>query len=298
MKHTSMSSLLIEHEFYTNPEAVKKLKDNSFRQKCAEHIAKGLCNYYGIEYKESQANNKIDNKTNNDTIYKVQVGAYKDKDNAEDILNKLKEAGFEGFINKIDIEKKDDKKETEPTEKPIEKPIIKEVKVLEYKGLVKNGSRGDNVKELQQTLNKLGYNCGKADGIAGNNTITQIKQLQRNNGLASDGMAGQATYDKINELLGEKVINKPSSNKSAQSTKNHYEIHPDRQTTIVKIPRNQIKDIDIILANTKSNRETVGSMQKRTGYDFLINGGLFWCENKTGKSHSLNLLIDEGMFLY
>jgi len=106
LKHTSMSSLLIEHEFYTNPEAVKKLKDDNFRQKCAEHIAKGLCNYYGIKYKELQANNKIDSKTNNDTIYKVQVGAYKDKDNAEDMLNKLKEAGFEGFINKIDIEKR------------------------------------------------------------------------------------------------------------------------------------------------------------------------------------------------
>lgn len=296
LKHTSMSSLLIEHEFYTNPEAVKKLKDNNFRQKCAEHIAKGLCDYYGIKYKEPQNNNKTDNKINDDTIYKVQVGAYKDKNNAEDILNKLKEAGFEGFINKTDIENKNDKKETEPTEKPIDKPIVKgdDNLKLEYKGLVKKGSRGNNVKELQEILNKLGYNCGNADGIAGNNTITQIKNLQKDCGLVSDGMAGQATYNKINELLSGKVVSKPANQPKTSESKQCEILHPDRQTTIVKIPRNQIKDIDIILANTKSNRETVGSMQKRTGYDFLINGGLFWYESKTGKSHSLNLLIDEG----
>ena len=218
-----MSSLLIEHEFYTNPEAVKKLKDDNFRQKCAEHIAKGLCNYYGIEYKESHNNNKDkENNTKNDTdeLYRVQVGAFSDKKNAEKLLDKLDKIGFKGFIYKAEIEKKEDKKE-EVKEDKVETPIVKgdDNLKLEYKGLVKKGSRGDNVKELQEALNKLGYNVGKADGIAGNKTITQIKQLQKDNGLVVDGMAGQATYNKINELLSGKVVNKPSSNKSAQSTK-------------------------------------------------------------------------------
>lgn len=160
--------------------------------------------------------------------------------------------------------------------------------MLVYKGLIKNGSRGQSVKELQQALNKLGYNCGVADGIAGNKTITAIKNFQRNHGLSVDGIAGQATYNKINQLLGGKT-EQPKSN-----TNKKYEIlYPNKQTTIVKIPRSQIKNIDVILANAKSNRETVGNMQKRTGVDFIINGGLFWSDKKTGKSHSLNLLIDE-----
>lgn len=226
LKHTSMSSLLIEHEFYTNPEAVKKLKDDNFRQKCAEHIAKGLCNYYGIEYKEPHNNNKDkENNTKNDTdeLYRVQVGAFSDKKNAEKLLDKLDKIGFKGFIDKAEIEKKEDKKE-EVKENKVETPIVKgdDNLKLEYKGLVKKGSRGNNVKELQEILNKLGYNCGNADGIAGNNTITQIKNLQKDCGLVSDGMAGQATYNKINELLSGRVDNKVVDKPKTSGKKSKY----------------------------------------------------------------------------
>lgn len=45
LKYTDMPAILVEHEFYTNKEAVAKLKDSNFRDLCAEHIAKGLLNY-------------------------------------------------------------------------------------------------------------------------------------------------------------------------------------------------------------------------------------------------------------
>lgn len=45
LANTRMSAILIEHEFYTNIDAVKKLKDNEFRNKCAGHIKIGLLNY-------------------------------------------------------------------------------------------------------------------------------------------------------------------------------------------------------------------------------------------------------------
>lgn len=45
LKNTIMPAILIEHEFYTNLEAVKKLKDDSFRRLCAEHIKEGLLKY-------------------------------------------------------------------------------------------------------------------------------------------------------------------------------------------------------------------------------------------------------------
>lgn len=57
-KYTNMSSILIEYEFFTNPEAVKKLKDDSFRQKCADSSAKGLLNYCGIQIEEPCNKNK------------------------------------------------------------------------------------------------------------------------------------------------------------------------------------------------------------------------------------------------
>ncbi|MBR2876672.1 MAG: N-acetylmuramoyl-L-alanine amidase [Clostridia bacterium] len=57
-----------------------------------ELIAKGICDYYGVKFSE-----KIESVVN-ETMYIVQVGAYKNKSNAEKQLKKLKEAGFSGFI--------------------------------------------------------------------------------------------------------------------------------------------------------------------------------------------------------
>jgi len=50
LKNTKMPAVLVEHEFYTNLEAVKKLKDDNFRQQCAEHIKEGLLNYLYQKY--------------------------------------------------------------------------------------------------------------------------------------------------------------------------------------------------------------------------------------------------------
>lgn len=56
-----------------------------------EAIAKGLCDYYNIEIKETE---KPKDETISNNIYRVQVGAYKVKANAENQLKKLKAAGF------------------------------------------------------------------------------------------------------------------------------------------------------------------------------------------------------------
>lgn len=60
------------------------------------------------------------------------------------------------------------------------------------------GSSGAGVKELQQTLNRLGYNVGTADGIFGNNTKNAVLQYQRDNGLTADGIVGANTWGALN----------------------------------------------------------------------------------------------------
>lgn len=67
---------------------------------------------------------------------------------------------------------------------------------------VKRGSKGEDVKELQAKLKKLGYkgSDGKAltaDGIFGANTEYALKNFQKDNGLTSDGIAGAKTWAKI-----------------------------------------------------------------------------------------------------
>ncbi len=56
-----------------------------------------------------------------------------------------------------------------------------------------NGSRGEEVRELQQALIDLGYLKGKADGVFGNNTENAVRSFQKANKLSVDGLAGKTT---------------------------------------------------------------------------------------------------------
>ena len=58
---------------------------------------------------------------------------------------------------------------------------------------LKNGSRGEAVRALQESLNKLGFNCGNADGIFGPKTEAGVRAFQAAKGLDADGIAGEAT---------------------------------------------------------------------------------------------------------
>ena len=40
-------------------------------------------------------------------------------------------------------------------------------------------------------MNKLGYKCGKADGIMGKNTKKALKRYQKDHGLKVDGVIGK-----------------------------------------------------------------------------------------------------------
>ena len=65
-----------------------------------EAIAKGLCKYLGAAYVPAarQEAPKPTEPAQGDTLYRVQVGAFAVRANAEKMLNRLKKAGFSGFI--------------------------------------------------------------------------------------------------------------------------------------------------------------------------------------------------------
>lgn len=64
-------------------------------------------------------------------------------------------------------------------------------------GTLQYGSSGAGVKDLQQTLNRLGYNVGAADGIFGNNTKNAVLQYQKDKGLTADGIVGANTWNAL-----------------------------------------------------------------------------------------------------
>ena len=65
---------------------------------------------------------------------------------------------------------------------------------------LKKGSRGEEVKELQQQMIDLGVLEGSADGIYGKKTEAAVKKLQQYWGKKQNGRANQAFLDDLNDL--------------------------------------------------------------------------------------------------
>lgn len=63
--------------------------------------------------------------------------------------------------------------------------------------LLRYGSRGESVRQVQSRLNRLGYWCGTADGIFGVNTRSAVRRFQSAKGLSVDGIVGPKTYSAL-----------------------------------------------------------------------------------------------------
>lgn len=59
--------------------------------------------------------------------------------------------------------------------------------------LSKLGSRGEEVRRIQQKLKSWGYYTGSIDGIYGTQTQSAVRKFQSANGLTVDGIAGPQT---------------------------------------------------------------------------------------------------------
>lgn len=68
--------------------------------------------------------------------------------------------------------------------------------------LLKEGSTGADVTKLQQSLKSLNYYTGTVDGVFGAKTKEAVMRFQREQGLTVDGVVGQNTWRKINQMLG------------------------------------------------------------------------------------------------
>ena len=59
---------------------------------------------------------------------------------------------------------------------------------------------GNDVRQLQQALGSLGFDCGVPDGIFGAHTEAAVRKFQMNMGLYADGIVGAATYAALQNL--------------------------------------------------------------------------------------------------
>lgn len=101
------------------------------------------------------------------------------------------------------------------TETPTEAPVIKdEQKPVDNAGtattgknggktvmielsVLKNQSKGNQVKTAQRLLKAFGYDCGTIDGIFGQKTKAATIAFQKKHGLVADGIIGQKTWNAL-----------------------------------------------------------------------------------------------------
>ncbi len=60
--------------------------------------------------------------------------------------------------------------------------------------VLRQGSKGSEVKEVQRRLKQWGYYNGSVDGVFGAGTRAAVVAFQKKNGLTADGVVGKATY--------------------------------------------------------------------------------------------------------
>lgn len=87
IRETSAPAVIVECAFVDNAKDLKILASESDRQKVGQAIAKGILKTLGVEIQGER-------------LYRVQVGAYLLRSNAEDMQKKIKAVGFDAFIVK------------------------------------------------------------------------------------------------------------------------------------------------------------------------------------------------------
>ena len=80
----------IEVDFHDVPAVAKWIIEHI--EEIGETICKGICDYYGVAYKGKPTK-----------AYRVQLGYFLQKQNAEAMLTNLKNKGFDGFIVEVNI---------------------------------------------------------------------------------------------------------------------------------------------------------------------------------------------------
>ncbi|MDE5765702.1 MAG: spore cortex-lytic enzyme [Clostridia bacterium] len=93
--------------------------------------------------------------------------------------------------------------------------------------VLRQGSKGGEVKEVQRRLKQWGYYDGSVDGIYGAKTVEAVKRFQRKNGLTADGIAGKSTYEALGMNDSAKALegNKGNSNSGSSSSYTNSDLY-------------------------------------------------------------------------
>ena len=95
LRHTAMPAVLLELGFMDSKTDVPIILTNEHAEGCARAIVEV------IVQKGKLTRKKAETKADADVVYKVQLGAFSDKSNAEKLASELKAKGYQTYIVKV-----------------------------------------------------------------------------------------------------------------------------------------------------------------------------------------------------
>ncbi|MBS4190319.1 N-acetylmuramoyl-L-alanine amidase [Bacillus sp. FJAT-49705] len=99
LRETKMTAVLVECGFMTNRNEAELLRSDKYRQTCAEAIVKAVVDQYKLKSETNSKRSPSPTKTPTKTgLYKVQVGAYKDKKKADELAEALQKLGYSSYV--------------------------------------------------------------------------------------------------------------------------------------------------------------------------------------------------------
>ncbi|HVI20644.1 MAG TPA: N-acetylmuramoyl-L-alanine amidase [Bacillus sp. (in: firmicutes)] len=99
LRESNMDAILTENGFIDHSEDAGKLKSSGFLENLARGHAYGIAEAFGLPKKANVSNQQpSQSSTSENGLFRVQVGAFKDKANAEKVLEETKASGFETYI--------------------------------------------------------------------------------------------------------------------------------------------------------------------------------------------------------
>ena len=105
-------------------------------------------------------------------------------------------------------------------------------------GVLRTGSTGETVRQLQTRLKELGYYTSTVDGEYGMGTANAVKAFQQANSLLADGIAGKNTLEKVYSYYAiPKPANSGSNSGSATSAPNRTSTPRPTATPNLSNPR-------------------------------------------------------------
>lgn len=91
-RNTAPQTTIIEYGFMDSNTDFNKMQHKEYRVKMYEAVIRVACEIEGIDYIGEA------NKTNDEKLYRVQVGAFRDKNNAANLQKSLKKLGIDSII--------------------------------------------------------------------------------------------------------------------------------------------------------------------------------------------------------